>query len=672
MMRDARAGKFDIIYTKSVSRFARNTIELLEAVRELRDIGVEVVFEKENIRSSDPTSELMLTVAATIAEDDLKVDSERQRWSFKRRFENGWISIGNGMYGYRMLEDNTLEIVPEEAAVVRRIFEMYINGAGSSMIAATLDREGIPSRIGKGWRPQTILEMLANEKYMGDSLMGKSVTINGRQFDNMNGEYGQRYYMEDTHEGIISKETFALVQELRLQRKNRKLVGQPIPEYPFTGIIECGECGKHYQHKVNNSGKKWQNDIWCCATSLKKGVAVCSCTRIKDSVLRDKFIEAYNEFVTQRPQGDNIAALQSVVSGLKKEESELAALRMQRLITEAGFRAEQRRIKTKIYGEYLAGISIHRICRGLEADGIPTKLGKKRWAYSVVHSILCNEKYTGNAILGKTYKPDVLTKYRKKNNGQAPMYYVEGTHPAIIDKEMFDMVQSEMERRKETKEQAVGSGKYSSKYPFSGLLVCGECGHKLRRHVRRVGSGKTVPAWGCCNRISNGRDVCDSHHVNEETLQRTYLAAISEMVEDSEEIMTAVRESAGLVLQPENEETLNRIGQEIIEVQEAVLALHKTKQSCSVSATDYATRIQAYSQRMQELEAQQEEQKSVATRYAEVKAWLDAFKKHISDGSIMDADDSTILKQLVEQIIVGTSGIEIQFKCGVSIEKDYE
>lgn len=91
-----------------------------------------------------------------------------------------------------MMEDNTLEIVPEEAAVVQRIFEMYINGAGSSAIAATLDREGIPSRVGKGWRPQTILEMLANEKYMGDSLMGKSVTINGRQFDNMSGEYGQQ------------------------------------------------------------------------------------------------------------------------------------------------------------------------------------------------------------------------------------------------------------------------------------------------------------------------------------------------------------------------------------------------------------------------------------------------------------------------------------------------
>ena len=451
MIADCRAGKINKVLVKSISRFARNTVDALNYIRELKDLGISVYFENENIDTLTPGGEVLITILAAMAEQESRTMSTNIKLTYQKKFKNGEIVLNTGlMLGY---------------------------------VKAGKDAEG-----------------------------------------------------RDTYE-------------------------------------------------IN--------------------------------------------------------------------ENEAAIVR-------------------RIYGEYLTGVSIHRICRGLEADGIPTKLGKKRWAYSVVHSILCNEKYTGNAILGKTYKPDVLTKYRKKNNGQAPMYYVEGTHPAIIDKDMFDMVQSEMERRKETKEQAVGSGKYSSKYPFSGLLVCGECGHKLRRHVRRVGSGKTVPAWGCCNRISNGRDVCDSHHVNEETLQRTYLAAISEMVEDSEEIMTAVRESAGLVLQPENEETLNRIGQEIIEVQEAVLALHKAKQSCSVSATDYATRIQAYSQRMQELEAQQEEQKSVATRYAEVKAWLDAFEKHISDGTIMAADDSTILKQLVEQIIVRSSGIEIQFKCGVSIEKDYE
>ena len=178
--------------------------------------------------------------------------------------------------------------------------------------------------------------------------------------------------------------------------------------------------------------------------------------------------------------------------------------------------------------------------------------------------------------------------------------------------------------------------------------------------------------WGCSNRISNGSAACDSHHVNEDTLQNTYTAAIRDMIEDAEEIMTAVKESAGLVMEPENEEALNCIEQEIIEVQEAVLTLHKAKQNCSVSATDYAAQIKEYSQRMQELEAQQAELQTTENRYAEVKLWLDSFAEHIQSGAIMDADDSMIMKQLVEQIIVGSSGIEIQFKCGVSIEKDYE
>ena len=238
-------------------------------------------------------------------------------------------------------------------------------------------------------------------------------------------------------------------------------------------------------------------------------------------------------------------------------------------------------IVRRIYREYLAGTTITRICRGLEEDGIPTKLGKKRWQYSVVNSILTNEKYTGDAVLGKTFKPDVLSKYRQKNNGQAPMYYAEGTHPAIIDKEMFEMVRVEMQRRKDEKVTAVGNSKYTSKYPFSGLLICGECGHKLRRHVRRVGSGLMVPAWGCSNRISNGRAQCDSHHVNEDTLQNTYTAAIRDMIEDAEEIMAAVKESAGLVMEPENRAALDRIEQEIIDLQNAVLELHKAKQQRS-------------------------------------------------------------------------------------------
>ena len=348
MMQDARDGKFDIIYTKSVSRFARNTVQLLEAVRELRDLGIEVIFEKEQISTMQPTSELFLTIAATVAENDLQVDSERQKWSIQHRYENGWISIGSGMFGYRMTKDNNLVIVEEEAAVIRRIYDMYIGGMGCTTIARILNEEGSRTWCGNEWKPTRLLELMANEKYMGDSMMGKSVVVDGVQMDNMDGQHGKRYYMEDTHEGIVSKETWYKAQAIREQRRNDKVAGSKKPVYPFTSMIECGCCGRHYQHKVNNSGKKWRNDIWACATQLRKGVAVCDCTRLKDSVLREQFIAAYNQFVTERPQGNSIEALQSVVAELRKEESDLAELLMQRLIPESAFRTEQRRIKAQI------------------------------------------------------------------------------------------------------------------------------------------------------------------------------------------------------------------------------------------------------------------------------------------------------------------------------------
>ena len=348
MMQDAREHKFNKIYTKSVSRMNRNTVELLQAVRELRDLGIEVIFEKENIHTFDPTSEVFLTIAATIAENDLQVDSERQRWSIDHRIRNGWISIGSCLYGYRMTKDNDLVIVPEEAEVVRRIYDMYLNGLGGDRIAKILNAEGHRTILGNEWRAHTVMGIIDNEKFMGDTIMGKSVIVDGIQRKNDDGQYGKRYYMEDTHEGIVSKEVWHKAQELRQQRKNPKLVGSEIPVYPFTGIIECSQCGAHYQHKVNSSGKKWASDIWACKTQLRKGVKECNCTRIKESVLQEKFVEAYNEFVTTRPQGETVALLQAQIKELRSEENELTTLAMKHLIPEDAFCDEQKRLKAQI------------------------------------------------------------------------------------------------------------------------------------------------------------------------------------------------------------------------------------------------------------------------------------------------------------------------------------
>ena len=347
MLQDARAGQFDAIHTKSVSRFARNTVELLEAVRELRDLGVEVIFEKEQISTMQPTSELFLTIAATIAENDLEVDSQRQKWSFQHRFENGWYSIGSSMYGYRMT-GNKVVIVPEEAEVIRWVYDMYLSGCGCPMIARVLNEAGFKSGKGLPWRASGILKMLTNEKYMGDVMMGKSVNIDGKKCDNLDGQYGERYYIEDAHEGIISKETYYKAMELRQQRANPKLVNQDTVEYPFTRMISCGCCGSYFRHKVNNPGKKWKNDIWICARQEQKGKAHCDSTRIKDKVLKEKFIEAYNEFVTLRPQGETIAAIQADIQSLRVQEDRLAMLLMRKLISEKAFREEQKAIKAEI------------------------------------------------------------------------------------------------------------------------------------------------------------------------------------------------------------------------------------------------------------------------------------------------------------------------------------
>lgn len=275
--------------------------------------------------------------------------------------------------------------------------------------------------------------------------------------------------------------------------------------------------------------------------------------------------------------------------------------------------------------------------------------------------ILKNEKYTGNAILGKTFKPDVLSKRRLKNTGQSPMYYAENTHPAIITQEMFDMAQAEMQCRRDEKDTAVGSSRYTSKYPLSGVLVCGICGHRLRRHVRTVGSGKRIAAWGCTNRISNGRD---SHHINEDVLERTIRAAFDGM----DDVLDVVEESCTEVMETGNHTELEEMQREIITIQEAVLALHKAQQQGSVSEMEYEIKIASYSQQMDELQERQRELKATAGRFAELKYWMDTFMEHVRSGEKMDTNDTVMLCQLTDRIVVYDDRLEIHLRIGGTIE----
>lgn len=172
LLADCRAGKIDMVITKSVTRLARNTLTVLNTARELKSLGIDIYFEKENIHTISSDGELMLTLLATFAQEESLSASENVKWRIRKKFEQGY-STYIDMYGYRF-RDNILQIVPEEAQVVRQVFEDYLSGIGKSSIARKLNRQKIPTKSGSLWRGTTIHDMLTNEKYTGSLLLQKT------------------------------------------------------------------------------------------------------------------------------------------------------------------------------------------------------------------------------------------------------------------------------------------------------------------------------------------------------------------------------------------------------------------------------------------------------------------------------------------------------------------
>ena len=348
MLEDARQHKFDIVYTKSVARLARNTEDLLQTVRELRELGIKVLFEKEAIDTFNPTAETMLVLAASVAENELKIYSDNMRWSIRHRYKNGWISVGNGLLGYTMdKETNELTVVPSEAETVRRIYELYLQGYGLAPIAAILTQEKRTNRRGDTeWTVPAIRYILRNEKYKGCSLCQKRVVELGvfRENDNI----APKFYMENTHEAIITPEDYDRVQEEFLRRTSPKILGSTIPSYVFTRKVICGCCGKRYAHKIRNCNKPWRSEIWMCVERNKYGSKKCANIAIKDEVLKAKFIECFNEFVESHRENDTLIALKKKLAMLVDDERNLQRLDINRLISHEDYTAEYAKIRKEI------------------------------------------------------------------------------------------------------------------------------------------------------------------------------------------------------------------------------------------------------------------------------------------------------------------------------------
>lgn len=296
MIKDAESGKIDMILTKSVSRFARNTVDSLLTIRKLKEKNVAVVFEKEGVNTLDGTGEILITILSSLAQEESRNISENTRWGVVRKFEKGKVIVNHNKFmGYTKNENGDLVIVPKEAEIVRLVFRLYLEGYSTGKIAKYLEEQKIKTATGlEKWHDTVVLKMLRNEKYMGDALLQKTYTVDFMTKKKvMNKGIVPQYYVEDDHEAIIPKDLFYRVQEELARRasvnksavtRKKNMKSKYSSEYALTGILLCGECGQEYRRVTwARNGKK--KIVWRCSNRLTNGTKYC-----KDSVTLEEGI----------------------------------------------------------------------------------------------------------------------------------------------------------------------------------------------------------------------------------------------------------------------------------------------------------------------------------------------------------------------------------------------
>lgn len=300
MVTDALGGKIDLIVTKSVSRFARNTVDSLTTVRQLKEKGVEIYFEKENIWTLDSKGELLITIMSSLAQEESRSISENCVWGQRKRFADGKVTVPFGHFlGYDRGPDGNLVLNEAEAAIVKRIFSMFLQGMTPFGIASQLTADGIPTPGHKEkWNAGTVRHMLENEKYKGDALLQKSYTVDflTKKKKQNNGEIPQ-YYVEGNHEAIIVPAAFEAVQrELERRGKGRN---RHSGVHLFSGKIKCGQCGSWYGSKVWHSTDKYRQVIWQCNHKFDNDER-CSTPHLTDDEIKAYFVSAVNKLLPEK------------------------------------------------------------------------------------------------------------------------------------------------------------------------------------------------------------------------------------------------------------------------------------------------------------------------------------------------------------------------------------
>lgn len=324
MINDCLAGKIDYIITKSVSRFARNTVDCLDHVRVLKSRGIGVFFEEQNIDTLKIDSELYLVIYAGFAQSESESISKNITWSYRKKFEDGnAIFMYKKLLGYKKGEDGMPEVVPEEAAIVKRIFNMYLAGNTPARISAALKSENTVAP-GKSFSfsSSMIANVLANEKYCGDSILQKTVTVDciSKTRRKNTGE-APMYYVQNSHPAIINRDTFHKVQEELIRRKTVTPKSSKTSitstgkysKFALTDVLICGECGSRYK-RVTWTAYKQKRVVWRCINRLDYGKKYCKeSVTIDEMALQNAIMRALNRF-NEEDRATYMALMKATIS----------------------------------------------------------------------------------------------------------------------------------------------------------------------------------------------------------------------------------------------------------------------------------------------------------------------------------------------------------------------
>ena len=311
LIQDCRAGKIDRVIVKSISRFARNTLDCIQTVRELNLLGVTIEFEKEHIDTKKMGSEMLLSILSAAAQEESLSISKNLKWSYRKRMRSGNFITCSAPLGYS-LEHNRLVPDPKEVPIVKYIFDSYLNGKGVAEIAAELTSMGFRTnqKGSKYWKTTTILYVLRNEKYIGDALVQKKVTAESLPLTRKKneGELSQ-YYIKNSHPAIIFREEFDTVQELLKQRGLSHIIKEDPKRFSLSKVIKCGMCGSTFYRRPYDKNIKW-----ACSCHLKSKVS-CSMKAVRQEEIYQAFLRMYhklrdNRALVLKPMLDQLRELQ--------------------------------------------------------------------------------------------------------------------------------------------------------------------------------------------------------------------------------------------------------------------------------------------------------------------------------------------------------------------------